>query len=112
MSLARRHPFAIFRSVVFALIMREISTKYSQYRLGYAWIILQPVSMIVIFTFVFGAMGRVTMPGVPFEMFILTGWLPFQFFGELLSGMQNAPQGIKDYLPTNRSHHSRCLPLA
>jgi hypothetical protein len=38
----RRSPLAVQRAVLFALIVRELRTRFGRYRLGYLWVVLEP----------------------------------------------------------------------
>ena len=46
------------RELLFFLIWRDISVRYKQTVLGRAWAILQPLMLMLIFTFVFGRLPR------------------------------------------------------
>lgn len=70
----------IQRSVIFAFFIRELKTRFGGYRLGYFWALIEPLSHIVVLTLVFGALGRHTLPGIDYPLFIITGIFPFFFF--------------------------------
>jgi len=73
------------RSVVFALMMREMKTRFGNYRLGYFWALLEPGIHLTIFVVMFGViMGR-TMPGVDYTLFVITGIIPWLMFSDMLS---------------------------
>ena len=66
--------------VVFALIMREMSTTYGRSAGGYIWAILEPVGAIALLTFVFSFAFRSPALGISFPLFYATGYLPFMFY--------------------------------
>lgn len=75
-----RTAIQIQRSVIFAFFIRELKTRFGSYRLGYLWALLEPLGHILVIVAVFGAMGRNSMPGIEYPLFIITGLFPFFFF--------------------------------
>lgn len=75
-----RTTLQIQRSVIFAFFIRELKTRFGSYRLGYLWALLEPLGHILMFVAIFGALGRRTMPGIEYPLFIITGMFPFFFF--------------------------------
>ena len=75
-----RSSFEIQKSVVFALFIRELKTRFGKYRLGYVWAVLEPVTHVIVFTIVISAIGRTDYSGIPMPMFLLTGLVPYLFF--------------------------------
>lgn len=70
------------RHIVWVLIWRDLKSRYKQTTLGAAWAILQPLSTVAVFTFVFGRLARVPSGGVPYPIFVLAGLLPWQFLAQ------------------------------
>jgi lipopolysaccharide transport system permease protein len=68
----------------------RIRVRYKQSVLGLAWAILQPVSMMLIFTLVFGRIARVQSDGVPYALFALTGLVLWSFVSTSLSNATHA----------------------
>ncbi len=82
---ARRPSFKIMRAVIFALMLREMKTRFGSYRLGYFWALAEPGIHVAIFVIMFGViMGR-TMPGVDYTLFVITGIIPWLMFSNMLS---------------------------
>lgn len=81
---APRSAFTIFRSVVFAMFVRELQTRFGASRLGYLWAILEPAAQVIVLEIVFGFAGRRALPGVDFPVFIITGVVPFSLFRQVL----------------------------
>lgn len=48
--------------------------------MGIAWAILQPVMMMVVFSAVFGFLGKLPSEGRPYPVFAYVGMLPWQYF--------------------------------
>jgi lipopolysaccharide transport system permease protein len=68
----------------------RIRVRYKQSVLGLAWAILQPVSMMLIFTLVFGRIARVPSEGVPYALFALTGLVLWSFVSTSLGSATHA----------------------
>lgn len=62
-----------YRELFFFLVWRDIKVRYAQTALGAAWMIFQPLAMLLVYTFAFGHLARVTIPGVPYPLFALAG---------------------------------------
>jgi len=79
------------RELLWNLTLRELRTKYRRSFLGWAWSMLNPLSQILIYGFVFGTLFNATAPvGVPsgldnFALYLLCGLLPWNFFGLVTS---------------------------
>lgn len=84
MALRKRGSWQVFRSVVFALIVRELRTRFGKWRLGYAWAILEPLMMIIVFALALTFLrGRQPFFDIPVGVFIGIGFLLFQFWSSL-----------------------------
>jgi lipopolysaccharide transport system permease protein len=79
------------RDLLWNLTLRELRTKYRRSFLGWAWSMLNPLSQIIIYGFVFGTLFQAVAPvGVPsgldnFALFLLCGLLPWNFFSLITS---------------------------
>lgn len=79
-----------FRELAGFLAWRDVKVRYKQAALGIAWALLQPVITTVIFTVVFGRLAGMPDGGVPYEVLVLSGLLPWQMFAAALSGSSNS----------------------
>jgi lipopolysaccharide transport system permease protein len=73
-----------YRELLYFLVLREIKAKYKQTALGVAWSILQPLSLMLVFTIVFSLFARLPSDGVPYALFSYCALLPWQFFAGVL----------------------------
>jgi ABC-2 type transport system permease protein len=79
------------RELLWNLTLRELRTKYRRSFLGWAWSMLNPLSQILIYGFVFGTLFDSPAPiGDPsgldnFALFLLCGLLPWNFFSLVTS---------------------------
>ena len=68
-----------YRELVLNLTIRELKARYKSSALGFLWSLLNPLGMMLVFTFVFTVM----MPSSQMEkypLFLLCGLLPWNFF--------------------------------
>ena len=92
------------RDLVVSLALRDIKARYKQTALGVAWAVLQPLSMMLIFTLVFSLFAKVPSDGLPYPIFAYSALLFWTFFGATISGgtasmVQNAALIRKIYFP-------------
>ncbi|MBB3061899.1 ABC transporter permease [Microbulbifer rhizosphaerae] len=76
----QRNPWQIQRDVIHSLLVREMKTRFGKWRLGYAWVLLEPAMHIMLLAAIFSFMGREFYPGIPTTLFMLAGIAPFLFF--------------------------------
>lgn len=85
-----RTSLQVLRDVVFGLLIRELKTRFGNYRLGYAWALLDPLLMIGTFSLIFGLRGHSGFGGAAAPLFITAGYLPFIFFKNVVGKLQSA----------------------
>jgi len=74
----------VHRELLAFLIWRDISIRYKQTILGSAWAILQPLLLMLIFTFVFRRFvgGNIRDIHVPYPVFVFAGLIPWTLFSQ------------------------------
>jgi len=74
------------RELLIFLIWRDISIRYKQTVLGWAWAVLQPLIMMMIFTLIFGRFAKIEPPkGIPYPIFVFAGLIPWTLFSQGLA---------------------------
>jgi lipopolysaccharide transport system permease protein len=74
------------RELLAFLVWRDISIRYKQTVLGWAWAVLQPLLMMLIFTLIFGRFARIEPPkNIPYPIFVFAGLIPWTLFSQGLS---------------------------
>ncbi len=73
------------RELLLLVTQREIKVRYKQTALGAAWAVLQPLSLMMVFSFFFSLFAKMETGGVPVPLFYYTGLLPWTFFATSLS---------------------------
>lgn len=74
-----------YRELGYILIWRDVTVRYKQTAIGIAWVVLQPLITILIFTAIFGVMARVPSDGVWYPVFSLTALLPWIYFSQAVT---------------------------
>lgn len=74
-----------YRELLWNLANREITQRYKQSVLGYAWVILNPLFQLIVMSFVFDKIMRVPSLGMPFIIFLSVALLPWNLFSTGLS---------------------------
>jgi lipopolysaccharide transport system permease protein len=72
------------RGLLITWTMREVRIRYSQSLLGAAWAILQPLSLMLIYTVIFAFFVRIPSDGIPYPVFSYMALLPWTFFASSL----------------------------
>src|SRR5574337_814928 len=77
--------FIQFKDLFFVFIWREFTIRYRQSLLGILWAIVQPFSMMLLFTFVFTFVMPVKVSDYPYPIFFYSALLPWSFFASSLN---------------------------
>jgi lipopolysaccharide transport system permease protein len=80
-----------YRDLFHTLTVHRIKVRYKQSVLGLAWAILQPLSLMLIYTVIFSKIAKVPSEGAPYAVFAYAALLPWTFFS---SSITNATQGL------------------
>lgn len=86
----KRSSFNIFKSVVLALFLREVQTRFGSKRMGYFWAIFDAMLMVLIFAGLKSAISENTMAGIDFPVFLATGFLAFYLWKNIVSRSMSA----------------------
>jgi lipopolysaccharide transport system permease protein len=78
------------RELLYFLTWRDVKVRYKQTVIGAAWALLQPLLLMLIFTFVFGRLVGVKSGGVPYPLFAYAGLLPWMFFANAVTSSGNS----------------------
>ncbi|MFO7704346.1 MAG: ABC transporter permease [Halopseudomonas sp.] len=95
-----RTPWQIQKSVIFALFLRELKTRFGAYKYGYVWLVLEPMAHIIVLSVIFSYIRDRALFGIDFAVFIVTGIVPFLMFKNIalrvMEGV-NANRGLFSY---------------
>ncbi len=77
-----------YRELFYNLVARDLKVRYKNSFLGVIWSWLNPLLMMLVFTFVFAVMRGGGLAN--FHIFVLSGLLPWNYFaGALMGGIQS-----------------------
>ncbi len=76
--------------VFFALLMREMTTRFGRSAGGYIWAVLEPAGTVALFVLVFSAITRHPPLGSSFPMFFATGYMAFHIYSDISRNVSNA----------------------
>ncbi|AUT60275.1 ABC transporter permease [Paraburkholderia terrae] len=82
-----------YRGFIIGSVKREFQTRYRTSMLGAAWLVLQPLAMILVYTVIFAGVMKSRMPGTPstfgYSIYLCAGILTWGLFAEIVSRGQN-----------------------
>jgi lipopolysaccharide transport system permease protein len=82
-----------YRGFVLGSVQREFQARYRNSLLGAVWTILNPLSMIIVYTVIFSQLMKARLPGVDnslaYGIYLCTGILAWGFFAEVISRSQS-----------------------
>ncbi len=87
-----------YRELFLFLAWRDILVRYKQTVIGLAWSVIRPVLTIVVFTVIFGKLGKIPSGGVPYAVLVCAALLPWQFFATAFSDASNSLIGNANML--------------
>ena len=113
------------RELVRVLAERDLRARYKQTKVGFAWALLTPFMLMVVFTLIFKRVADVPTDGIPYPIFPYVGLLPWTFFsrGRSSKGGSASPSNpllnkvycprevfpISDILGRDRQRALRCV---
>jgi lipopolysaccharide transport system permease protein len=81
---------AQYKDLIATLSVHRIKVRYKQSVLGVFWAILQPLSIMLIFTFIFSLIAKMPSEGAPYALFAYTALLPWNYFSAAVSNATNS----------------------
>ena len=78
------------RELWYFLTWRDLKIRYRQTAFGFAWAVLQPVALTVVFSVFLGYLARVPSDDVPYPAFVLAGLVPWTLFASALLAASNS----------------------
>jgi len=79
-----------YRELFYYYTWRDIKVRYKQTFFGFAWAVIQPILMMVLFTFFFGKKLGVPSDSVPYPVFVFSGLLLWNIFSTGLTAASNS----------------------
>jgi lipopolysaccharide transport system permease protein len=81
-----------FRELLYFLTLRDVKLRYKQTALGVAWVVIQPLLTMAVFTVLFGRFGGMDQRAgyEPYALYILVALVPWQLFAYALTQSSNS----------------------
>jgi lipopolysaccharide transport system permease protein len=84
------HELWEYRSLIAALIARQLRVRYAQTVLGIGWGVVKPLVSMFVFTIIFQRVVQVPSDNRPYQVFSLAALVPWSYFSTVLSGAGNS----------------------
>jgi lipopolysaccharide transport system permease protein len=75
-----------FRELLYFLVWRDLKVRYKQTVIGVAWVVVQPLLTVLIFSMFFGRLVKMPSEGLPYPLFYYCALLPWTYFASALNG--------------------------
>lgn len=79
------HELWDYRDLLWLLTVRQVSVRYKQTAIGVAWVLLQPLAAMAIFTLIFGYFAKLSSNGLPYPIFVYSALTLWTLFSEGLT---------------------------
>jgi lipopolysaccharide transport system permease protein len=79
-----------YRELLYFLTLRDIKVRYKQTLMGAAWVVIQPLMTMLIFTLVFNKFARLDTKDMPYPLFAYSGLLLWSFFSTAVTSGTNS----------------------
>lgn len=93
MSLSMAQAVWNYRGFVLGSVKREFQTRYRNSLLGALWTVLNPLSMIIVYTVIFSQVMQARLPGVEhnlaYGIYLCAGIIAWGFFAEIIGRSQS-----------------------
>jgi lipopolysaccharide transport system permease protein len=73
-----------YRDLLMMFVKRDVVSFYKQTILGPLWFFIQPIFTTIVFTLVFGQLGKISTDGLPQPLFYLAGITAWNYFADCL----------------------------
>lgn len=87
------HKVWVFRQFIVGNVRREFQSRYRNSLLGSTWVVLSPLSQILIYTVIFSQIMKARLPGVEstfgYSIFLCSGIIMWGLFSEITSKCQS-----------------------
>lgn len=80
------------------LAKRELNLKYSRTLLGLGWLFLQPLVLVLVYSFFFQHIIKIQTPNVPYPAFVFSGLVLWYIFTGIISKCANAFHESKEFV--------------
>ena len=79
----------LYRELLYFFIWRDLKVRYKQTVIGVAWVVLQPLMSMGVFTIFFGRLAKLPSDGLPYPVFYFAALAPWTYFSTALTNATN-----------------------
>src|SRR5258706_2110837 len=79
----------MYRELLYFFIWRDLKVRYKQTMIGVAWVVLQPLMSMGVFTIFFGRLAKLPSDGLPYPVFYFAALAPWTYFSTALTTATN-----------------------
>lgn len=72
------HVLYLYKELLYFLVWRDLKVRYRQALLGIAWLLIRPLSTVLLFTLLLSVVAHTETGDIPYPLFVLVGMLPWQ----------------------------------
>jgi lipopolysaccharide transport system permease protein len=87
-----------YRELLYFLVWRDVKVRYKQTVLGAAWAVLQPLTMMLVFSLFFGRYAGLPSARIPYPLFVFAGLLHWFFFANALGSAGHSVIGNQNLI--------------
>jgi lipopolysaccharide transport system permease protein len=78
-----------YRELLYFFVWRDLKVRYKQTVIGVAWVVLQPLMSMGVFTLFFGRLAKLPSDGLPYPVFYFAALAPWTYFSTALTTATN-----------------------
>jgi lipopolysaccharide transport system permease protein len=78
-----------YHELLYFFVWRDLKVRYKQTVIGVAWVIIQPLLSMGVFTLFFGRLAKLPSDGLPYPVFYLAALVPWSYFATALQSGTN-----------------------
>jgi lipopolysaccharide transport system permease protein len=78
-----------YRELLYFFVWRDVKVRYKQTVIGVAWVVLQPLLSMGVFTLFFGRLAKLPSDELPYPLFYFAALAPWSYFATALSSATN-----------------------
>src|SRR5271170_324159 len=78
-----------YRELLYFFIWRDVKVRYKQTVIGVAWVVIQPLLTMGVFTLFFGRLAKLPSDGLPYPVFYFSALVPWTYFATALQNCTN-----------------------
>src|SRR5437660_7490181 len=87
-----------YRELLYFFVWRDLKVRYKQTVIGVAWVVLQPLMSMGVFTLFFGRLAKLPSDGLPYPVFYFAALAPWTYFSTALTKTTNIVVGSQNLI--------------